>query len=132
LVLLDIDHFKKVNDTHGHQVGDLVLQEVARRVSEGLRSVDRAARFGGEEFALVIMQADRTAALEAAQRACASVARAPVVIRPDLSLRITVSAGSAELPADVATGAELVAGADKALYAAKSRGRNRAVAFNDL
>ena len=132
LVLLDIDHFKKVNDTHGHQVGDLVLQEVARRVAEGLRSVDRAARFGGEEFALIIMQADRAAALEAAQRACASVTRAPVVIRPDLALKITVSAGAAELPADVATSAELVAGADKALYAAKSRGRNRAVAFKDL
>jgi diguanylate cyclase (GGDEF)-like protein len=132
LVLLDIDHFKKVNDTHGHQVGDLVLQEVARRVSDGLRSVDRTARFGGEEFALIIMQADRAAAFEAAQRACATVARTPVAIRPDLTLQITVSAGAAELPADVATGAELVAAADKALYAAKSRGRNRAVAFKDL
>ncbi len=132
LVMLDIDHFKSVNDTHGHQVGDLVLQAVAARVSGGLRTVDRAARFGGEEFALIIMQADRSAAMETAQRACAAVASAPIPIGPDQALKITVSAGAAEMPANASTGAELVAAADKALYAAKARGRNRAVAFSDL
>ena len=132
LVLLDIDHFKKVNDTYGHQIGDLVLQAVARRVSDGMRTVDRAARFGGEEFALIFMQADRAAALEMAQRACEAVAKSPIPIGPDQSLKITVSAGAAEMPANARTGAELVASADKALYAAKSRGRNRAVAFSDL
>ena len=132
LVLLDIDHFKAVNDTHGHQIGDLVLQAVANRVSTGLRTVDRAARFGGEEFALIVMQADRKAALDMAQRACAAVAREPISIGPGKSLAITVSAGSAEMPTNAATGAALVAAADKALYAAKSRGRNRAVAFSDL
>ena len=132
LVLLDIDHFKSVNDTHGHQVGDHVLQAVATRVAAGLRTVDRAARFGGEEFALIIMQADRVAALETAQRACAAVAREPIPISPEQSLKITVSAGAAELPTNGATGTALVAAADKALYAAKSRGRNRAVAFSDL
>jgi two-component system, cell cycle response regulator len=132
LLLLDIDHFKSVNDTHGHQVGDLVLQAVARRVSDGLRTVDRAARFGGEEFALIVMQTDRAAALELAQRTCATVAATPISIGPDKALKITVSAGVAEMPANAASGAELVASADKALYAAKSRGRNRAVAFSDL
>lgn len=132
LVMLDIDHFKKVNDTHGHQFGDLVLQAVARRLSEGMRTVDRVARFGGEEFALILMQADRGAALEMAQRACVAVASAPIAISPDQALSITVSAGVAEIPTNAATGAELVAAADKALYVAKSRGRNRAVAFSDL
>ena len=132
LVLLDIDHFKKVNDTYGHPVGDLVLQAVAHRVANGLRSVDRAARFGGEEFALIIMQADRTAALELAKKACDAVASTPVSIGPDKTLKVSVSAGVAEMPANATTGAELVAAADKALYAAKSRGRNRAVAFSDL
>jgi diguanylate cyclase (GGDEF)-like protein len=132
LVMMDIDHFKKVNDTHGHQIGDLVLQAVARRLADGMRTVDRVARFGGEEFALILMQADRAAAFEMAQRACVAVARAPIAIGPDQSLPITISAGVAEMPANATTGAELVAAADKALYAAKSRGRNRAVAFSDL
>ena len=78
------------------------------------------------------MQADRSAAMETARRACAAVASAPIPIGPDLALKITVSAGAAEMPANASTGAELVAAADKALYAAKSRGRNRAVAFSDL
>ncbi|RFC51642.1 MAG: Two-component response regulator [Verrucomicrobia bacterium] len=132
LVMLDIDHFKSVNDTHGHQVGDLVLQAVAARISGGLRTVDRVARFGGEEFALILMQADGSAVMETAKRACAAVAAEPIPIGPDQSLKITVSVGSAEMPANATTGAELVAAADKALYAAKSRGRNRAVAFSDL
>jgi diguanylate cyclase (GGDEF)-like protein len=132
LVLVDIDHFKSVNDTHGHQVGDVVLRGVAERQASGLRTVDRAARFGGEEFALIVMQADRAAALELAQRTCAAVAAAPIAISPEKSLKITVSAGVAEMPANAASGAELVAAADKALYAAKSRGRNRAVSFSDL
>jgi diguanylate cyclase (GGDEF)-like protein len=97
-----------------------------------MRTVDRVARFGGEEFALILMQADRAAAFEMAQRACVAVARAPIAIGPDQSLPITISAGVAEMPANATTGAELVAAADKALYAAKSRGRNRAVAFSDL
>jgi diguanylate cyclase (GGDEF)-like protein len=132
LVLVDIDHFKSVNDTHGHPVGDAVLQEVAIRLTRGLRDVDRAARFGGEEFALIIMQADRKVALEAAERACASVRSSPVLVDGGPELNITVSAGAAEMPADAVSGAELVAAADKALYAAKSRGRNRAVAFSEL
>ncbi len=132
LVLVDIDHFKRVNDTYGHPVGDLVLQEVACRMTRGLRDVDRAARFGGEEFALIIMQADRTVALQAAQRACAAVESAPISIEGGPELRVTVSAGAAALPDDAVTGPDLVAAADKALYAAKSRGRNRAVAFYGL
>ncbi len=132
LVLLDIDHFKSVNDTHGHPIGDVVLQEVASRLVHSLRDVDRAARFGGEEFALIIMQADRKIAREAAERACELVRRAPFILDSGLELRITISAGVASMPADALSRDELVAAADKALYAAKAQGRNRVVGFEEL
>jgi two-component system cell cycle response regulator len=131
-VLIDIDHFKSVNDTYGHPVGDAVLQQVAKRVAASLREVDRAARFGGEEFALIIMQADRKMAMEAARRVCAAVEADLVTVEGGPELKITVSAGAAELPKDAKSCADLVAAADKALYAAKARGRNRAVAFDEL
>ena len=132
LVLLDIDHFKSVNDTPGPPIGDVVLQEVASRLVHSLRDVDRAARFGGEEFALIIMQADRKIAREAAERACELVRRAPFILDSGLELRITISAGVASMPADALSRDELVAAADKALYAAKAQGRNRVVGFEEL
>jgi diguanylate cyclase (GGDEF)-like protein len=131
LVLVDIDHFKKVNDTHGHPVGDEVLREVARRLGGLMRSVDRVTRFGGEEFALLAMEMDRGVALEAARRICAEMHREPVRVGK-LVLAVTVSVGVAVLPDEADDGPALVAAADKALYAAKARGRNRAVAFGDL
>ena len=132
LVMVDIDHFKLVNDTHGHSVGDVVLREVARRVVEELRSVDRAMRFGGEEIALVLVQTDRTGALDVAKRVCKAVEREPILVSDTLALNVTVSAGAAAIPEDVKSGLTLLNAADKALYAAKSRGRNRAVAFNEI
>lgn len=132
LVMIDIDHFKAVNDTHGHPVGDIVLREVARRLSTQVRSVDRLARFGGEEFALVLVETDPGAAFEAAQRICAAVAAEPVPAGETLRLHVTISAGVALLPQHAGTEAELVAAADRALYAAKQRGRNRAVACDDV
>ncbi len=130
LVMVDIDHFKTINDTHGHPVGDIVLREVARRLLDGVRSVDRVVRFGGEEFVLLIMESETAAGLDAAQRAIKAVRGTPVTVRSDLTIAVTVSAGVASLPASAGTGAELVAAADKALYAAKSAGRDRAVAFS--
>ncbi|MDB6093214.1 MAG: response regulator receiver modulated diguanylate cyclase [Verrucomicrobia bacterium] len=132
LILVDIDHFKSVNDTYGHPAGDAVLQEIASRLIHALRDVDRAARFGGEEFALIIMQADRKIGFDAARRICAAVASKPVSIDGGPELKITISAGVAAMPADASTGSELIAAADKALYAAKKGGRNQAVAFSEL
>jgi diguanylate cyclase (GGDEF)-like protein len=132
LVIVDIDHFKQVNDTHGHPAGDAVLRIVARRLIEGVRSVDRVARIGGEEFALLIMEADPAAGLEAAQRAVEAMRLTPVEVPSGLALPVTVSAGAATLPPDAMDGQGLVAAADKALYAAKTGGRNRAVAFSQL
>lgn len=131
LILVDIDHFKKVNDTHGHPAGDEVLREVGRRLGGLMRSVDRVTRFGGEEFALVAMETDRPAALETARRICKEMARAPIQAG-NITLPVTVSAGLAVLPGDATDGKSLIAAADKALYAAKAAGRNRAMAFADL
>lgn len=128
LVMVDIDRFKVINDTYGHPVGDAVLREVARRLAEDVRRVDRLARFGGEEFALLMMEADSAATLEAAQRACAAVRRSPIVVRDGLELAVTISAGAASSPVDAASGENLVAAADRALYAAKTAGRDRAFA----
>ncbi len=132
LVMVDIDHFKAVNDTHGHLAGDAVLREVARRLGGEIRSVDRVARFGGEEFAIILVQTDAPGALDVARRICAAIEREPIVAGDTVALNLTVSAGVAVLPEDGRSEGELVAAADKALYAAKQRGRNRAVNFAEL
>jgi len=132
LVMVDVDHFKSVNDTYGHPVGDAVLREVARRVAALPRSVDRVVRFGGEEFALVLMQTDRVSAMEVARRVCAIVERDPVIVSDTVALNVTVSTGVAVLPEDGKSGSALIVAADKALYTAKARGRNRAVGFNEI
>lgn len=127
LVIIDIDHFKAINDTHGHPAGDEVLKELALRLAGAIRTVDRVARIGGEEFALVLVQTDGPAALEVARRAISAVAENPVPAGNGLVLEVTASAGVASLPSDATTAAELFAAADKALYAAKERGRRAAV-----
>lgn len=131
LVLVDVDRFKPINDTHGHPVGDTVLREVARRLAAEVRTVDRVVRFGGEEFALILMQTNRAGAIEVANRLCANMAREPIMATDTLALNVTVSAGLAALPEDAQTVMSLIAIADKALYAAKSRGRNCVVAAHD-
>jgi len=125
LVIVDLDRFKSINDLHGHPAGDAVLKEAAHRIAGAIRTVDRAARIGGEEFALILVQTDRAAALEVARRAIAAVATEPIAAGGGLMLTVTASAGVAELPSDARTAGELFASADRALYAAKEGGRNR-------
>ena len=126
LVLLDLDHFKRVNDTHGHQVGDEVLKHVASLLAGQVRAVDRVARFGGEEFAVLMVECDRRQAVEALERITALLTEMPCLVPGrDLVLPVTLSAGVAELPTDAATSEALIAAADAALYAAKKAGRNR-------
>ncbi len=132
LVMVDIDHFKSINDTHGHPAGDTVLREVARRIASQVRTVDRVARFGGEEFALILMQTDLESAGDVARRVCLAAARDPIMATDTAALNVTVSAGVAVLPDDARSEAALVAAADRALYAAKQRGRNRAEIFREL
>jgi diguanylate cyclase (GGDEF)-like protein len=131
LVIVDLDRFKAINDTFGHPAGDAVLKEAAQRLAASVRTVDRVARIGGEEFALILVQTDGAAALEAARRAIQGVAREPIRIGGQ-TLEVTASAGVASLPADAATAAELFAAADRALFAAKAGGRRRAIPAWDL
>jgi two-component system cell cycle response regulator len=128
LVVIDIDRFKAINDTYGHIVGDAVLVEAARRISSAIRTVDRVARIGGEEFALILVQTDMESALVVARRAIAAVALVPIKAAKGLPLAVTASAGVAAIPTDGSSARELFAAADRALYAAKAAGRNRAVA----
>lgn len=128
LVSLDIDFFKKVNDTHGHQVGDEVLRHVAGLLAGQVRAVDRLARYGGEEFALFMVETSRAEAHDAIDRLRALLAETPCVIpEKNLSIEVTFSAGVAAMPEDAETLEQLVAAADGALYTAKNLGRNRVV-----
>ncbi len=128
LVLCDIDHFKRINDTHGHQIGDEVLKHVSSLLAGQLRTVDRVARYGGEEFAILMVESDRKTAIASMQRLFALLAETPCSVPgSELQIPVTLSAGVALMPDDAATPDKLVAAADKALYAAKKAGRNRIV-----
>jgi len=132
IILADLDHFKSVNDRHGHPAGDEVLRQVARRLEGSVRSVDRVTRIGGEEFAIVMPQADGAVAAETADRLCKLIRTEPVPAGGDLRLPLTLSLGVAVFPADTAKGDDIVTAADRALYAAKTGGRNRVVRYGDL
>jgi len=124
LVMLDIDHFKHVNDTHGHQGGDEVLRVVARTLRATLRDGDVLYRYGGEEFAVLLPYAQGAGACTAAERMLRAIAAAPIDLRTG-QLHVTSSAGVATLSAADNDGASLVSRADAALYEAKKAGRNR-------
>jgi diguanylate cyclase (GGDEF)-like protein len=124
VLALDLDHFKAVNDTHGHAVGDEALRAFARRIRGPLRQSDHLARLGGEEFIVLLPGAPVSNALEIAERLRASVAEAPLVDVPRVA--VTVSIGVAAFrPGD--RGTDLLARADTAAYAAKRSGRDRVV-----
>lgn len=125
LLMFDIDHFKPINDTHGHNAGDEVLKELARRVSRGVRDIDLVSRYGGEEFVIIMPDADIEVALSVAERVRALVADAPFEIAGgDKSLTVTISVGVATTRDPTETTESLVGRADEALYSAKARGRN--------
>jgi diguanylate cyclase (GGDEF)-like protein len=130
---IDVDHFKKVNDTVGHQAGDDVLREVAARIKMELRLSDALARFGGEEFVVLLIDADLQAAAMVADRIRAGVADKPFDLAGGQCLDISVSIGVAALDdyardnAIEGVAQQLVASADGALYQAKEAGRNRVV-----
>ena len=126
LVMLDIDHFKQINDVHGHQVGDEVLRHVAKLLAAQVRQVDCLARYGGDEFALILVETDRRAALATAARLCTLLAANPCPVpAKQLTIALTVSGGLGAWPEDADSLTALIAAADAALYAAKRQGRNR-------
>jgi diguanylate cyclase (GGDEF)-like protein len=126
LLTLDIDHFKKVNDTHGHAAGDLVIQAVGRALAETVRPMDLVARVGGEEFSIVLPNCPAAFGPQVAERMRKRVARHPVQIAPGETVVVTVSVGGAFAPQWVRTTARLwMDRTDLQLYRAKSEGRNR-------
>jgi diguanylate cyclase (GGDEF)-like protein len=128
LVLLDLDDFKAVNDTYGHQQGDLVLREVARVLRETSREIDEPARYGGEELAVVLPGTDLEGAYNLAERVRAGIEELALpLLDGEGSLRVTASFGVATLPGSADDMRELVAAADEALYRAKRAGKNRTV-----
>jgi diguanylate cyclase (GGDEF)-like protein len=131
LLLFDIDHFKKLNDTYGHPAGDAALRNTAQVLERHLRKGDQAARYGGEEFAAILPAADEKGAVQLAERVREAIESARVVFE-GARLNVTVSLGVAVWPADGRDEEALVAAADRALYAAKQAGRNRVVAASTL
>jgi diguanylate cyclase (GGDEF)-like protein len=128
LVLVDLDHFKQVNDTHGHAAGDQVLVEVARVLRSGVRDVDLVARYGGEEFAVLLPDTGRAGAEEVAARCLRLIESTPILVDSQ-RLDVTASMGVAAIPHERAKRVEdLIRLADDALYRAKREGRNRVVA----
>ena len=126
LLMLDIDHFKKINDTHGHLPGDKVLQAVARCVASCVRPQDTVARYGGEEFAVVLPDCQVSFGEAVAERIRQSLASLSIPVSPVLNLQITMSVGGAFAPVWVRSTADLwTERADTQLYRAKAEGRNR-------
>jgi diguanylate cyclase (GGDEF)-like protein len=125
LVLIDLDHFKRINDSYGHPAGDATLREVAQRVRTAVRNVDVVCRYGGEEIAIILPACGLQEAVDVAERARRSVEAAPTGEATGLPEPITLSAGVASCPVPNPTPSGLTKSADGALYEAKRKGRNR-------
>lgn len=126
LLILDIDHFKRVNDTYGHEAGDQVIQAVGRRLAECVRPMDTVARYGGEEFAIVLPNCQPTFGQAVAERMRLAVQAAPIRLKSGQDAHVTVSVGGAFAPQWVRSSVSLwMERADLQLYCAKTEGRNR-------
>jgi len=126
LLMVDIDHFKIVNDTHGHIVGDEVIKQMAQRLLDCVRPMDTVARFGGEEFAVVLPNCSQTYSEVVAERIRHAVEDRPFHVGPGLALSLTVSVGGAYAPQWIRSEAAIwIERADRQLYRAKRGGRNR-------
>ncbi|MBQ0130799.1 MAG: GGDEF domain-containing protein [Comamonas sp.] len=126
LLMIDVDHFKRINDEYGHQIGDMVLQQVAHCLASCVRPMDTLARYGGEEFAIVLPACQTAYGRAVAERIRHSVESLKVHISPSQTIQVTVSIGGAYALQWIRSTRELwVQRADQRLYAAKSDGRNR-------
>jgi two-component system, cell cycle response regulator len=126
LIMLDVDFFKSINDTHGHLVGDRALEILATRLRHNLRLYDTPFRYGGEEFVIILSDTDSLEAEAIANRICYLIREQPFVIDENLALKVTISAGTATLqPGDDDQGISVLERADRRLLAAKAAGRDR-------
>jgi diguanylate cyclase (GGDEF)-like protein len=131
VILMDLDHFKRLNDSHGHASGDRVLRHVGRLLTDNVRAVDMAGRYGGEEFLIVLPETDADAAAVLAEKLRRIVARTPVTLVDGVEVSVTLSAGVAGGLGDVLPPDALVRDADAALYSAKALGRDQVYVFRE-
>jgi diguanylate cyclase (GGDEF)-like protein len=133
-LLIDIDHFKKINDQFGHRTGDEALRQISQLLISHYRNSDLLARFGGDEFAVVMTETSAEDAYQGAKRLKEKIETKPLkVVHMDgssVDISITVSIGVAEYPADADSSDHLIEAADQALYMAKTQGRNQVVRFH--
>ena len=132
LLMLDIDHFKKINDTYGHPTGDLVICKLANICRKESREIDVVARLGGEEFAILLPETDLQVAITVAERIRATIENTSVKSLSDVAFHFTVSIGVAEQPPEDKSEETLIGKADAALYQAKTGGRNKVISCNSL
>lgn len=133
LLMIDIDHFKRLNDTFGHHVGDQILRDVSSILMKDMREVDTVARYGGEEFVIVLPETTQTGALYVAERVRRAVEQAKFFAgSPHEIQHLTISIGVAVYDTDAQFKRDLIEFADAALYAAKHAGRNRVIAYSEL
>ena len=125
LIILDIDFFKKFNDTFGHQAGDAVLRQVAHTLKKNVRATDIVCRYGGEEMSIILPNTPKDEASSTAQKICERVASNKYKLSNDKEGQVTISLGVATYPHDGSTSSEIIEAADKRLYSAKNSGRNR-------
>ena len=130
MLMIDIDHFKSVNDRYGHAVGDEAIKFVALACKQDLRGSDMVGRLGGEEFALLLPETDRASAVIVAERIRERVA-AQFLFAHKIQFRITISVGVAEASASMSGVDALLRSADLALYQAKDEGRNRVILWSE-
>ena len=130
LLLIDIDHFKKINDTYGHPVGDSVLKRVADIIKSTIRNIDIPARYGGEEFAVILLGTDSTGAMKMGERLRKAVMNEKFSSEKN-TFHVTISTGISTYSTDITKKEDLIQNADKALYHAKRTGRNKSVLWSE-
>ena len=123
IIIVDVDKFKRINDTFGHPIGNIALRKIADLISSSVRNIDVVARYGGEEFIIAVSNSQKTSAEQIVERIVSNVAN-NIFIFNDQRIKITVSAGMAEFPKDSDQVQKLIEAADKAMYAAKKHGGN--------